>query len=79
MAKSTEAKGPVKSLVEFMQDKRRADCPVCKLPEDVRKQLATAAEKGIRRKDVLEWLRAVIGVQITDVELTAHRNGRHDE
>jgi hypothetical protein len=79
MAKSTEAKGPVTSLVAFMKDKRRAECPVCKLSEEIRTQLASASEKGIKRKDVLEWLRNAVGVAITNQELTTHRNGGHDE
>jgi len=70
---------PTLNLVDFMRAKRRATCPVCKLPADVREQLATASDKGIKRKDVLEWLRTIVGVPITDAELTAHRTGRHDD
>ncbi len=67
------------SLVEFMRQKRREACPVCALPEDVRAQLATASDKGITQKHVLEWLRSAIGASITKDELTGHRNGRHDD
>ena len=70
---------PVLGLMDFMRAKRRQSCPVCKLPADVREQLATASDKGIKRKDVLEWLRTIVGAPITDAELTAHRTGRHDD
>ena len=77
MSKATTA--PVLGLVDFMRQKRREACPVCKLPQEVREQLATASDKGITQKYVLEWLRTTVGVPITKDELTGHRNGRHDE
>ena len=75
MGKQTQVLG----LMDFMRAKRREACPVCKLPAEVRAQLDTASDKGIKRKDVLEWLRTIVGVPITDAELTAHRTGRHDD
>ena len=75
MSKQTQIVG----LAEFMRAKRREACRVCKLPADVREQLATASDRGIKRKYVLEWLRTSVGVDITDEELTAHRTGRHDD
>jgi len=77
MSKATAT--PVRSLADFVRQKRRESCPVCKLPQEVRDQLATASDKGHKRRDVLEWLKVDAGVPITDTELTAHRNGRHDE
>lgn len=76
---SVSADTPSLNLVAFMRQKRREACCVCHLSADVRSQLNTATDKGIRRKDVLEWLHAVVGVSITDAELTAHKNGRHDD
>ena len=70
---------PVLGLVDFMRQKRREACPVCRLSAEVRSQLDTASDKGIKRKDVLEWLHRVVGSPITDAELTAHRTGRHDD
>jgi len=70
---------PTLNLVDFMREKRRKACPVCKLPVEIRAQLATASDRGIKRKDVLEWLHTVVGVDITNDELTAHRNGGHDD
>jgi hypothetical protein len=73
------SKAPIIGLVDFMKQKRREVCPVCKLSAEVRAQLETAAEKGIKRRDVLEWLHSVVGVAVTDQELTSHRNGRHGD
>jgi len=70
---------PTLSLVAYMRKKRRETCPVCKLPPEIRAQIASASDRGIKRKDVLEWLHTVVGVDISNDELTAHRNGRHDE
>lgn len=67
------------SLVDFMRQQRKAACSVCKLPEAVRAQLATASDKGITQKHVLEWLHTALGEPITKDELTSHRNGRHDD
>ena len=67
------------SLTEFVRAKRRADCRVCKLSDEVREQLVTASDRGIKQATVLEWLRDSVGVPITRDELSTHRNGRHDE
>lgn len=70
---------PTLGLVDYVKAKRREACRVCQLPDDVRDQLATASDKGIKRGVVLEWLRESVGIKITDSELTVHKNGRHDE
>ena len=69
----------VMSLVDFAKAQRREDCPVCKLSPSVREQIAKSSDRKIRRRQVLDWLHAVVGVGITDAELTVHRNGRHDD
>ena len=66
------------SLVQFAREKRRATCPVCKLPADVLAQLIEARNKKITRAVQLEWLRTEVGVTITDDQLNVHGQGRHD-
>ena len=68
---------PVKSLLDYMQDKRRAECPVCKLAEDIRDQLRRATDRKVKRADQLTWLTEVVGVAITNSDLDAHYSGRH--
>lgn len=76
-------KSDVMGLVEYAKRRRlemaREACRVCGLPDEVREQLRTASDRGIRRRDQLDWLRLHVGVDIADAELTTHRNGRHDE
>lgn len=70
----------VKSLAQYMLDKQRAACPVCKLPAAVRDQLGTpASDKGFTRRDQVEWLRDACGVVgITEQVLAKHFSARHD-
>lgn len=69
------------SLTDFVRDRRleqkRANCPVCQLPDDVQEQIHRASERKIRRTEVLAWLNATLGHPIKDVDLTAHYNARH--
>ena len=78
-----KAEEQIMGLVEFARKQRlaaaREACRVCHLSEEVRAQLKTASDRGIRRGVQLEWIRTYTGVDIEDAELTAHRNGRHDE
>lgn len=71
------------SLTAFARGKtmeaRRAECPVCQLPAEVREQIASASDRGIKQPTVVEWLREMIGVEIARDALQTHRNGRHDE
>ena len=69
----------VVTLVDFQREKRKESCPVCQLPDDVREQIRTASSKKIKRSMVIEWLREAVGVTLTDRELTAHANARHDD
>lgn len=72
-----------RSLLEFATEKRRAErrekCAVCRLPDEIRAQLRQAREKGIERRVVIEWLRAEHERPITDLELTQHYAGHHEE
>lgn len=76
MAKQAET--PL-SLVDFIKQKKREACRVCLLSDEVRQQLAHAREKGITRRVQLAWLKAEIGADIVDADLTQHVNGRHDD
>lgn len=69
----------VMGLVEFMKQKKRDACPVCQLPDEVRKQLSIASDKGIKRRHQLEWLKKEVGVELTNGDLNSHYAGRHDE
>lgn len=68
-----------RSLAEFVKDKRREACAVCRLPAEVRDQVRTAGEKKIHRRTVLDWLKTDCSAPITDTELTVHTNGHHDQ
>lgn len=69
---------PPRTLAAFVHAKRRSGCPVCALPAGVRQQLTEARNRKITRAVQLEWLRTEVGVKVTDADLTAHVNGRHD-
>lgn len=74
-----QQKGSKISLVDFVRLQKKADCRVCKLPVDVRGQIGrNATDRKIPRTIQLEWIKMRTGVKITDEELTAHNNGRHD-
>lgn len=68
-----------RSLEGYMKDKRRAECPVCQLSDEIREQIATASAKKIRRKDQIEWLQQEIGVDVTARDLDTHYFGRHNQ
>lgn len=71
------------SLLEFANAKERAmkreACVICKLPAQVRAQLAQAGERGITRKMQIAWLQEVHRVKVGTSDLQAHFLGRHDD
>lgn len=73
-----------RSLADYRREAHleevRAKCPVCKLPHDVREQLATARSGGgyVPRSTMLAWLNKELGYRITEEALDAHTRGRHD-
>lgn len=69
---------PKRSLVDFMRAKKRRDCPVCRLPDVLRAQLADARGKKVRRTDQLEWLAAEHGIKLTAAQFDTHHSGRHE-
>lgn len=74
--KKNQAKG--KSLVEFMQAKRRAQCRVCQFPPDILEEIKVAKTRKITRAIVLEWLYRERGIKIASADLDAHYSGRHE-
>lgn len=66
------------SLVEFVRDERRKDCPICKLPESVRAQLQEASQKKINMNTQVRWLNEVHGADVSYDDLKRHKDGRHD-
>ena len=66
------------TVAEFLLNKRRAVCPVCKLKDSVKAMVTDAKKKGERQADILEYLQAVHRITITPREFTAHAAGRHE-
>lgn len=66
------------SIVDFLREKERAQCPVCTLPESWRQQLQLAREKGIRIADQVEFLRKG-GIKLRPREILRHNNARHND
>lgn len=66
------------TLTQYVQQQRRQECPVCQLPDDTRRQMAGATDRGIKRAVVLAWLEAEHKVKIADSDLTSHYSGKHD-
>jgi len=75
----TTAKAKPRSLAEFVRDKRRADCPVCALPLEVRAEVKSASEKKIKRTTVLEWLKLEYDIDVSAVALDKHHSQRHEQ
>ena len=69
---------PVQSLAEYVMAKKRADCPICKLPDEIRAQRRGAVTKKIRRAEQIEWLAAEHGVKVTVAMFDSHHSGRHE-
>lgn len=67
-----------RSIDEFMRDARKADCAVCKLPIEIRKQMVDARRRGIVVGVVIEWLKGEWGVAITREQWRTHQGGMHD-
>lgn len=72
------AKKTARSLREFASDQRKATCPVCALPAEVRRQINTRNVRAIKVGSVLAWLKAEHGATITLAQYSAHTNGRHE-
>ena len=68
------------SLDEYAAEERRATCPVCALPAEIRAVLATAGDRGHKVAFQIKWLKVKCRIpNIGVAELSAHRNGRHEQ
>ncbi len=76
-AEDAESKGG-RSLMDYVHEKRRAECPVCRLPDVIREQMATASDRKIKRSVVLAWLSDEHKIGLSDADLTSHYSGHHD-
>ena len=65
-------------LDQFLKDRKRAKCAVCRLPQDIRDQIRAARERGVGRADVLVWLTEECKFALTNNDFSGHVNGRHD-
>ncbi len=74
-----EADQAKRSLVQFVRDDRKARCPVCKLPTEIRAQLREAKDKRISVATQLHWLKEEYKIVLTVEQINAHRGGRHEE
>ncbi len=68
-----------RSLVEFMRDKRKKDCPVCRIPEELRQEMVAARTKKITRVDILAWLKEDHGIDVTPGQMDTHNSAKHDQ
>ena len=79
MAEDIRPKKHKRSLLDFERDKRRAACPVCVLPQDIRAQLRVAKEKKIPQAIVLEWLRGEHAITLARQDFVVHGAAHHDQ
>ena len=75
-------KSPVKtadpiSIAEFLLNKKRAVCPICRLKPEVAALVAKARKDGERGADIIDYLQEVHKVKIAPSDLSAHVNARH--
>ena len=66
-----------RSLKEYVLDKKRQDCAVCRLPSELLQQVREASKRKISRADVVEWLMTEHKIAITSAQFDAHNSGRH--
>lgn len=78
MPSKKKAPAPRRSLVQYVLDKKRADCPVCALPAEVCTEIAGARSRKIQRGTILEWLTTECGIRITGADFDRHYSARHD-
>lgn len=79
---SQQLKKQATSLLEYAVEKRRAErraaCPVCRLPKQIREEIRTARGKKIDVATILEWL-AAQSHPIKEIDYKAHGSGMHDQ
>lgn len=68
-----------RSLFNYMRDKRRQHCEVCKLSPALKEEMLAARTRKITRAQVLEWLGVEHGIKLTAGQLDSHYSARHDQ
>ena len=65
------------SIAEFLLNKKRAVCPVCRLKPDVAALVTKARKDGERGADIVEYLQAVHKVKVDPADFARHISQRH--
>lgn len=72
-------KAAARPLTTFVQDAKRAKCPVCKLSASIRAQIRTArAEHNVSLATVVLWLKKEHGIELTIGNFSSHTQGKHE-
>ena len=66
------------SLSEFVMNKKRSECAICKLPDAIRRELRDARKKKYTRAEQMEWLWAAFKIKITVSDFQTHLSGQHE-
>jgi hypothetical protein len=66
------------TLAEFIMDKKRAACAICRLPAAIRSELSDARKKRYSRAEQIEWLQTVFKIKITTQDFQTHQSGQHE-
>jgi len=67
-----------RSIAEFIKDKKRAGCIVCKVPLAVRAQIVAARKRNYNIATILEWLKSEYKIRLTPEQLRLHYGAQHD-
>lgn len=71
-------KRQIRSIQQFIRDKRRVNCPVCKVPTAIRDAIVDAKRKGFTVPTILEWLKSEYRIRLTPEQVRTHYSGMHD-
>ncbi len=68
-----------RSISEFVRDKRKVNCPVCKVPPKIRVQVNDARQtRNVTMPVILEWLKSEHGIALTLEQCRRHYAGMHE-
>ena len=68
-----------RSVLEFIRDKRKANCPVCRVPQAIRNEMnAVRRMRSVTMPIVVEWLKAEHGIALTLEQCRHHYAGMHE-
>jgi hypothetical protein len=71
-----KADAPI-SIAEFLLNKKRAVCPVCRLKPEVAALVTKARKDGERGADIVEYLQAIHKVKVDPADFARHISQRH--